>query len=213
MKRSMLFVVALVAVAALGVSGCATKTYVQEQVAEATRATDVKIGEVQKQVEATQMDVATLKQADAEQNERIARLSETAQEALTRAQEAGKLAQGKLLYEVTLTDEAVKFGFDRADLSTEAKAALDAFAARLKAENQNVYVEIQGHTDGIGSAKYNMSLGQSRAEAALRYLNTQHGIPLHRMTSISYGQSKPIADNRTAQGRAQNRRVTLVVLQ
>jgi peptidoglycan-associated lipoprotein len=213
MRKSMLFVVAVVAVVALGVSGCATKTYVQEQVAEASRASDVKIGEVQKQVEAAQMDIANLKEADAEQSAQIARLSETAQEALTRAQEAGKLAQGKLLYEVTLTDEAVKFGFDRADLSTEAKAALDAFAARLKEENQNVFLEIQGHTDSIGSARYNMTLGQNRAEAALRYLNTQHGIPLHRMSAISYGQSKPVADNRNAQGRAQNRRVTLVVLQ
>lgn len=212
MRKSMLFVVALVVVA-LGVSGCATKTYVQEQVAEATRATDVKIGEVQKQVEANQMDVAALKQSDAEQSAQIARLSETAQEALTRAREAGKLAQGKLLYEVTLTDEAVKFRLDRNDLSDEAKAALDAFAAKLKEENQGVFLEIQGHTCSIGSAKYNMTLGQARADAALRYLNTQHGIPLHRMNAISYGQSKPIADNRTNQGRAQNRRVTLVVLQ
>lgn len=213
MRKSMLFVVALVAVVALGVSGCATKTYVQEQVAAATKATDVKIGEVQKQVEANQMDITTLKQADAEQNERIARLSETAQEALQRAQEAGKLAQGKLLYEVTLTDEAVKFGFDRAELSADAKAALDAFAAKLKAENQNVFIEVQGHTDNIGSEQYNLKLGQTRADAALRYLNTQHGIPLHRMNAISYGEYKPITDNRTAQARAQNRRVTLVVLQ
>jgi outer membrane protein OmpA-like peptidoglycan-associated protein len=209
----MLFVVALVAVVALGVSGCATKTYVQEQVEAATKVTDVKIGEVQKQVEANQMDITALKQVDAEQNERIARLSETAQEALQRAQEAGKLAQGKLLYEVTLTDEAVKFGFNRAELSADSKAALDAFAAKLKAENHNVFVEVQGHTDNIGSEQYNLKLGQTRADAALRYLNTQHGIPLHRMNAISYGEYKPITDNRTAQARAQNRRVTLVVLQ
>jgi len=213
MRKSMLFVVALVAVVALGVSGCATKTYVQEQVEAATKVTDVKIGEVQKQVEANQMDITALKQVDAEQNERIARLSETAQEALQRAQEAGKLAQGKLLYEVTLTDEAVKFGFNRAELSADSKAALDAFAAKLKAENHNVFVEVQGHTDNIGSEQYNLKLGQTRADAALRYLNTQHGIPLHRMNAISYGEYKPITDNRTAQARAQNRRVTLVVLQ
>ena len=197
---------------ALGVSGCATKTYVQDQVGQASKATDVKVGEVQKQVEATQMDVAALKTSDGEQNAKLAQLSDTARDALTRAQEAGKLAKGKFLYEVTLTDDAVKFGFNRSELSAPAKAALDAFAEKIRTENKNVYVEIQGHTDSTGSAAYNLKLGQARAEAVMRYLNMQHGFPLHRMNAISYGAAKPIADNKTKDGRAQNRRVTLVVL-
>ncbi len=197
---------------ALGVSGCATKTYVQEQVGQASKATDVKVGEVQKQVEATQMDVAALKTSDGEQNAKLAQLSDTARDALARAQEAGKLAKGKFLYEVTLTDDAVKFGFDRSELSPTAKSALDAFAEKIRNENKNVYVEIQGHTDNVGSAAYNLKLGQARAETVMRYLNMQHGFPLHRMNAISYGAAKPIADNKTKDGRAQNRRVTLVVL-
>ncbi len=198
---------------ALGASGCATKTYVQDQVGQATKASDAKIGEVQKQVEATQNDVATLKTSDSEQNTKIAQLSDTARDALARAQEAGKLAKGKFLYEVTLTDDAVKFGLNRSELSPEAKAALDAFADKIAKENKNVYIEIQGHTDNIGSAAYNLKLGQARAETVMRYLNMQHGFPLHRMNVISYGDSKPIADNKTKAGRAQNRRVALVVLQ
>ena len=197
---------------ALGASGCATKTYVQDQVGQASKATDVKVGEVQKQVEATQMDVAALKTSDGEQNAKLAQLSDTARDALTRAQEAGKLAKGKFLYEVTLTDDAVKFGFNRSELSAPAKAALDAFAEKIRTENKNVYVEIQGHTDNLGSAAYNLKLGQERAETVMRYLNMQHGFPLHRMNAISYGAAKPIADNKTKDGRAQNRRVTLVVL-
>jgi len=197
---------------ALGVSGCATKTYVQEQVGQSSKATDVKVGEVQKQVEATQMDVAALKTSDGEQNAKLAQLSDTARDALTRAQEAGKLAKGKFLYEVTLTDDAVKFGFNRSELSAPAKSALDAFAEKIRNENKNVYVEIQGHTDSLGSAAYNLKLGQERAETVMRYLNMQHGFPLHRMNAISYGTAKPIADNKTKDGRAQNRRVTLVVL-
>ncbi len=199
-------------VLALGASGCATKTYVQDQVGQASKATDVKVGEVQKQVEATQMDVAALKTSDGEQNAKLAQLSDTARDALTRAQEAGKLAKGKFLYEVTLTDDAVKFGFNRSELSAPAKAALDAFAEKIRTENKNVYVEIQGHTDNLGSAAYNLKLGQERAETVMRYLNMQHGFPLHRMNAISYGAAKPIADNKTKEGRAQNRRVTLVVL-
>lgn len=213
MRKSMWLVLAVVLVIALGVSGCATKKFVQQEVANATKATDAKIGEVQKQVEANQMDVANLKKSDAAQTEQIGKLSDTAKEALARAQEAGKLAKGKILYEVTLTDEAVKFGFDQRALSAEAKAALDAFAARLKSENKGVYVEVQGHTDSVGSEQYNLSLGQARADAALHYLAMQGGLPLHRMNSISYGEYKPVADNKTADGRAKNRRVTLVVLE
>jgi outer membrane protein OmpA-like peptidoglycan-associated protein len=206
-------VLAVVLVVALGVTGCATKKFVQTEVANASTATDAKIGEVQKQVEANQMDVANLKKSDAAQTEQIGKLSDTAKEALARAQEAGKLAKGKILYEVTLTDEAVKFGFDQKALSAEAKAALDAFAARLKSENKGVYVEIQGHTDSVGSEQYNLSLGQARANEVLRYLATSAGLPLHRMNAISYGEYKPIADNKTAAGRGQNRRVSLVVLE
>lgn len=211
MKKSLLLAVASGVV--LWTTGCATKEYVQEQVAQSQKVTEAKIAEVQKQVEATQMDVANLKKSDAEQNAKIAELSDTAKEALARAEEAGKLAKGKFLFEVTLSDDVVHFGFNKSDLSAEAKAALDAFAQKVKAENKNVFVEVQGHTDSIGSEKYNLELGQARAEAVVRYLNMQHGLPLHRMNAISYGEYKPVADNKTSDGRAKNRRVTLVVLE
>lgn len=211
--RKSLYVLAVASGVVLWTTGCATKEYVQEQVAQSQKVTEAKIAEVQKQVEATQMDVANLKKSDAEQNAKIAELSDTAKEALARAQEAGKLAQGKFLFEVTLSDDVVHFGFDKSDLSAEAKAALDAFAQKVKAENKNVFIEVQGHTDSIGSEKYNLELGQARADAVVRYLNMQHGLPLHRMSAISYGEYKPVADNKTADGRAKNRRVTLVVLE
>ncbi len=123
------------------------------------------------------------------------------------------MAEGKFLYEVTLTDEAVHFGFDKCDLSKEAKAALDSFAGRLKAEDKDLYIEIQGHTDNIGTDGYNVSLGKARANAVYSYLHTQHGIPLHRMDTFSYGESKPVADNDNPGNRAKNRRVTLVVIE
>lgn len=213
MKGTTWGVMAVALILAVGLTGCATKTYVNEQVAAATKASDAKIGEVQKQVEVAQMDIANLKKSDERQNQEIANISGTAKEALARAEEAGKLAKGKFLFEVTLTDEAVKFGFNSSSLSPEAKAALDAFAARVKAENKNVYIEVQGHTDSVGSESYNLKLGQERADSVLRYLNMQHGIPLHRLNAVSYGEFKPVADNKTSSGRAQNRRVTLVVLE
>jgi outer membrane protein OmpA-like peptidoglycan-associated protein len=139
--------------------------------------------------------------------------SQTAQEALQRAQEAGKLAQGKLLFESVLTDDKVKFGFNASEISSGAQEALDAFAASLKEQNKNVYIEIQGHTDNVGGPKYNESLGLQRAEAVRRYLNQKQGFPLHRMNVISYGETAPIADNKTRSNRGQNRRVVLVVLE
>ena len=87
-----------------------------------------------------------------------------------------------------------------------------AFAAQLKGNNQNVFIEIQGHTDNLGGDDYNEKLGEERAEAVRRYLSKQ-GMPLHRMQVITYGEVEPVADNKTRDGRSQNRRVVLVVLQ
>jgi peptidoglycan-associated lipoprotein len=197
----------------LTLTGCATKKYVDEQVQAGEQRSAAKIGEVQTSVESNQKAISDLQATDKELAGKIAKISETAQDALERAKEAGKLAKGKFLYEVTLTDNDVKFGFDKSNLSDEAKAALDQFANKIKSANQNVYVEIQGHTDNIGTENYNLMLGYKRAEAVMRYLAMDDGMPLNRMNVISYGEYKPVADNKTKEGRAQNRRVTLVVLE
>lgn len=204
-------VVMLVAVFAL--TGCATKKYVQEEVSAAEQRSGTKITEVQSQVEENQAEISALHEKDQELQSQINELSETAKDALERAIEAGKLAKGEFLYEVTLTDNDVQFGFDKYQLSDEAKAALDDFAKDIKAMDDPPYIEVQGHTDNIGSEQYNLELGYKRAEQVMRYLNMEQGFPLHRMNVISYGEYKPIADNSTREGRAQNRRVTLVVLQ
>lgn len=199
----------VLAVAALAASGCATKKYVQQE----TGAVHTRVDDVETQVEQAQTEIRSTGERVGRNERQIGEVSKTAQEALQRAQEAGKLAEGKLLYETVLTDEKVRFGFDKAELSEEARAALDQFATQLKGQyNRDVYVEIQGHTDGTGSDQYNLELGLERAEAVRRYLNQQHGIPLHRISVISYGEAEPIADNANRDGRAQNRRVVLVVL-
>ncbi len=142
----------------------------------------------------------------------IDKLSGTVQEAMTRAEKKGKLAEGKFLYEMTLSDDSVHFAFDKSDLSDQAKTALDDFTDGLNSENKNAYLEIQGHTDNIGSAEYNLKLGQTRTEQVMHYLSMEHGIPLHRISITSYGESRPIADNNTPGNRAKNRRVTIVVM-
>lgn len=210
MEKPIFAVAAVAAFIWFGLTGCAPQNYVQEQIAQAL---DTKINETQKQVEANQMEIAKLKEAASDQNDLVHKLSSTTVEALERAEEAGKVAKGKLLYDMTFTDEAVHFGFDKSDLSKEAKAALGGFAANLKTENKNIYIEIQGHTDYIGTEEYNVMLGLARAEAVRRYLHKQHAIPLHRMHTISYGESKPVADNSIRSNRAMNRRVEIVVME
>jgi len=200
--------VAAAAVLALVTSGCASKKYVEGEVAGVNQRVDG----VQAQVEDTQTKLKEHDGRISQNASATAQASKTAQDALDRAVAAGKLAEGKFLYETVLSDDKVKFSFDKAELTEEAKAALDGFADRLKGDNKNVYIEIQGHTDNVGSEEYNFKLGEKRAEVVRRYLSLK-GIALHRMSVISYGETEPVADNATREGRSANRRVVIVVLQ
>jgi outer membrane protein OmpA-like peptidoglycan-associated protein len=186
-------------------AGCASKKYVQGELVSLEDRTNVRLDEIAGQVEANQTTLD-------EHETQIAELSKTAREALERAIAAGKLAEGKFLYETVLTDDAVRFGFDRDDLSPEATSALGEFAGRLAEEGHDVYVEIQGHTDATGTPEYNLELGARRAETVRRHLKSETSLPLHRIAVISYGESEPLVPNDTREGRAQNRRVALVVL-
>ena len=204
--------IVILLVAGLTVTGCASKKYVQEQVANSESVTNGKIGEVQTSVEGNQKEITALHQTDAEMQKQLDKLSATAKEALDRATKAGKLAEGTFIAEIILTDEDVRFGFDNYKLSDEAKAALDGFASKVIKKNVGAYLAIQGYTDNIGSESYNLSLGYKRAEKVMKYLASEKGFPLHRMNVTSYGEYKPIADNSTREGRAQNRRVALVLM-
>lgn len=190
-------------------TGCASRKYVRTTVGEleesTTRTTDV----LQSQIEHDQVKLAEHEKAEAEA---IAEISATAQDALDRAIAAGQLAEGRFLFETILSHDAVRFDFDRAELSPEGSELLEAFASELRERNEDVFIEIQGHTDSTGSEAYNLELGEQRAESVRRHLNLERGIALHRMSVISYGESAPIADNATREGRSRNRRVGLVVL-
>ncbi|KAF0102358.1 MAG: OmpA/MotB domain-containing protein [bacterium] len=139
-------------------------------------------------------------------------VSVTAREALDRAMQAGRLAEGKIVYEATLTDEVTHFALNEARLNAESRKQLDEFAAQLKAENRGAFIEIQGHTDNLGTAEVNQRLAQRRAMAVRDYLHQEAGIPLNLLAVAAYGASRPVADNASREGRAKNRRVVLVVL-
>jgi peptidoglycan-associated lipoprotein len=187
-----------------GLAGCASKAYVGEEVSKSSAANEKRINEVESQVETAQ---SRLKEHDT----RISELDKSTRDALERAQAAGKLAEGKFVYSLVLSDDAVKFPTSRWALSKEAEAKLAEFAEKLKSENKNVYLEIQGHTDATGSPDINYKLGEARAETVRRFLNKQ-GIALNRMSTISYGEDEPVAPNKTKEGRSKNRRVVVIVL-
>ena len=102
------------------------------------------------------------------------------------------------------------FAFDKFNLNDEAKLALDKVAAWLK-ENEDLNIEISGHTDGKGSQEYNQTLSENRAKAVYDYF-VGHGVKADRLSYKGYGKLRPIADNDTEAGRKQNRRVELNIV-
>lgn len=177
---------------------------------------DARINEVQSGVEANEQRIDDLrgetdgKIAAAEKKADAA--MKTGQDAMTVAKAADVKANGKVLWEVTMTNEDVKFDSDKFVLTAQGKSTLDSLIGKVKGLNRAAFVEVAGHTDSTGADKYNMALGLKRAEMVRNYMN-QQGVALHMVSVISFGESKPIADNSTKEGRAQNRRVVIRVLQ
>jgi peptidoglycan-associated lipoprotein len=198
LSRVLIAGVAVLGVTALG--GYATKKFVNEQV-----------GQVSTRVDSVSGQVSDVTAKVADHDTKLANLDQSTKDALERATAAGKLAEGKFLYSQVLQDDSMKFGVSKAALSPEAQARLDAFVDKLKTDNRNVYIEVQGHTDATGPKEVNYKLGEERAEAVRRYLN-EHGVALNRIGTISYGADDPVAPNNKRDGRAQNRRVVLIVL-
>src|SRR5580693_7961843 len=190
---SKLLIPGLLLAAGMTLGGCATQDYVDKHVAT------------------VQGQVTDLQGKQDSTDTHLTQVDQTAQDALNRAEAAGKLAEGKFLYSMVLSDDSVKFPVDGSQLSTEAETRLQDLAQKLKSENKNVYLEIQGHTDKTGSKPINMRLGEERAEAVRLFMN-QQGVPLNRMSTISYGDPAPAAPNTTRLGRAQNRRVVVIVM-
>ena len=102
------------------------------------------------------------------------------------------------------------FDFDKADLKPEAKAKLDDLASKVKAINLEVIIAV-GHTDAIGSDAYNQKLSVRRADAVKTYLVSK-GIEKNRVYTEGKGEKQPVADNKTSEGRAKNRRVEIEVV-
>lgn len=113
--------------------------------------------------------------------------------------------------EETIVIRDVHFQFDKATLTSSDKLVLDKIATRLKAEAPTARLTVTGHTDSVGSDTYNQKLSDKRAHSVVEYL-IHEGVPRSNFVSVSgAGESQPVADNKTADGRAQNRRTEIKI--
>jgi len=216
-RRIKLMFLLLAALSIAFLNSCVTTKVFQET----TRVQTEKIQALQNIAEENERKIKNL---ETETKSEIARLdgsvddaAATGTKALKQAETAEalakKLSKGKVIYEVILTNEAGKFGFGKFEISDELKSILNDIAKMIKDQNRLRFIEIEGHTDDRGSEAYNLKLGLKRAEAVRRYFYEVNLLPLHIMSVISYGESRPMADNSTKEGRAQNRRVVILILE
>jgi len=211
--RSMIVPFLVAGMAGVAVSGCATKKYVGTEVGEVNQKVDTLSGEVEKTQERVRRNEVRIDEVNQQAQAGVADAKGSAQRALQRATEAERAAKGKLIYTVTLSNDKVTFPLNRYEVSDEAKAIIDEAITPFKQENRGVFFEVEGHTDATGPDAYNLRLGEDRAVAVRNYLRDQHGIALSRIEVMSYGESRPVVDNKTRENRALNRRVVIKVLE
>jgi OOP family OmpA-OmpF porin len=107
-----------------------------------------------------------------------------------------------------VVETAVHFGFNRDNLTKEAKEAIDQLASSV-ATTKGYIITVEGATDSVGSADYNYDLSQRRANAVIQYLAAEKSVPAYKIYLIGLGKDKPVDSNKTADGRAKNRRVDI----
>ena len=223
--KKVVMVVPVLALALSGTTACATKKFVRTSVGEVNSKVDTLSKSVEENQERTKANEARIAEVDQRATAAAAAADQKAGQAGQRADAAYSAAEAvntkadalekaskRLVYEVVLSEDKGNFKFGKAVMPDDAKAEIDTLVQKLKAEPNGAFIEIEGHTDSAGTPEGNYTLGMKRAENVKRYIYEQHQVPLHRINVISYGEDKPIAPNKTRDGRAQNRRVVIKVL-
>jgi len=234
--RSRFFMAVPIAMLVVGGStACATKKFVRtsvgevndkvdslgksvEETQERTRRNEGRISEVDQKAQAADQKAQAATQSAQQANTAAASANSAASAAASAANAVDSKvvaidkAARRLVYEVVLSEDQGNFKFGKTVLPDQAKMKIDEMVAQLKQDPKNIYLEIEGHTDNVGPKTINEKVGLERAQAVQRYLYEQYQVPLHKMNIISYGMEKPVAPNKTKEGRAQNRRVVIKVL-
>jgi peptidoglycan-associated lipoprotein len=221
MMKKLGLAIPVLAIALSGTTACATKKFVRTNVGEVNQKVDTLSKSVEETQERTRANEGRINEVDqkaaagmqaAQAADKRAGEARAAADAVGARAEAIERASKRLVYEVVLSEDKGNFKFGKAAMPDESKAEIDQLVTTLKAEPKGAFIEIEGHTDSSGAPEVNYQLGLERAENVKRYIYETHQIPLHRINVISYGEEKPIAPNKTKDGRAQNRRVVIKIL-
>jgi OOP family OmpA-OmpF porin len=201
--------------------GCTTKKYVRQE-------TTPLINKTNTLDDMTAKNSHDIKDVDQRAQSGIqavqARAAEVDQKALAAGTEADKAqtaANGATQRVDTLTntvvnldnyrpvvETAVHFGFNKDNLTKEAREAIDQLAASV-ATTKGYIITVEGATDSIGGADYNYNLSERRANAVIQYLAAEKSVPAYKIYLIGLGKDKPVESNKTPDGRAKNRRVDI----
>jgi OmpA-OmpF porin, OOP family len=199
--------------------GCSSKNYVKQQTTPLINKTNelddltAKNSKDIKDVDArAQAGIAAVnaKTADVEQKaqaagQNAAQAQQTADAANTRVGVLTNTVANLDNYHA-VAETSVKFGFNKDNLTPKAKEALDQLAGSIAA-TKGYIIALEGGTDSVGPADYNYDLSQRRANAVIQYLAAKYSVPAHKIYVIGLGKDKPVETNKTATGRADNRRV------
>jgi len=199
--------------------GCSSKNYVKSQTTPLINKTN-ELDDLTAKNTRDIKDVDTRAQAAIQAvNAKTTEVEQKTQTAAQNAQQAQQIADaangrvGVLTNTVANLDNyhavaetSVKFAFDKDNLTSQAKEALDQLAGQI-ASTKGYIIALEGGTDSVGPADYNYDLSQRRANSVIQYLATKYNVPAHKIYVIGLGKDKPVEDNKTKSGRADNRRV------
>jgi len=205
--------------AMLATVGCSSKNYVRQQTTPLINKTN-ELDDLTAKNTNSIKDVDARAQAGIQQvNAKTAEVDQKAQAAGQQAAQAQTLADNAVhrvdslqntvanLDNYHVVNEAsVQFGFDKDNLTKDAKAALDQLASVVP-NTKGYIIALEGGTDSVGNADYNYDLSERRANSVIQYLAAQHNIPAHKIYVVGLGKDKPLDSNKTREGRAKNRRV------
>jgi len=217
MNRTSLVV--LLAASMAATVGCASKNYVRQETTPLINKTNelddltAKNTNAIKDVDArAQAGIQQVTAKAAEVDQKALAAGQTADQAQTVANAATKRVDvltntvANLDNYRPVAETSVHFGFNQDILTKKAKEALDQLATDVP-NTKGYIVTVEGGTDSVGPADYNYDLSQRRASAVIQYLASQHNVPGYKIYLIGLGKDKPVDSNKTAEGRAKNRRV------
>jgi len=204
--------------------GCASKNYVKQQ-------TTPLINKTNELDDLTAKNSRDIKDVDARAQAGIQAVNTKTAEASQKAQTAGQnAAQAQQVADAAtnrvgvlsntvanldnyhpVAETSVKFGFNRDNLTSKAKQALDQLAGSISG-TKGYIITLEGSTDSVGSEAYNYGLSQRRADAVTQYLASKFNVPAFKIYVIGLGKDKPLESNKTATGRADNRRVDVKLM-